>query len=418
MRLNHCPANEKRGSSLFPVYGKIMLCILSLMPTLPLSSCHSTPPTAAEQPVPIKVRVPNQFQEPVSVAASGAVEANVTALTSFQVSGRVVHVYVEEGQQVVKGQILAELDPVDYQHGYDAAVGQADVAHATEQKAKNGLRPEELEQARISFERTQDEYQRMKFLYDHKSLDANDFQKFEATYLAAKQNYEMARQGSRTEDKSVAEAQTRSAVAQMQDAKKHLANCRLVAPISGYIGMKHVSVGDVIAAGNPVFSVLDLDPVKIRVAIPESEVGKIHVGATAAVTIPSLAGQNYKGTLEALGVSADAVSRTYTAKIAVTNRDHQLRDGMVSEARIYGTGQVNALTVPGDAIVRDARGITNVYVYYPARQKTFARRVEIGDFFGSEVAIKGGLTPSDQVVIIGQQNLREGSPVLLAGDAR
>lgn len=418
MRLHHCPANEKRGSSLFPICGKIVLCMLSFMPTLTLSSCHSTPSPAAEQSVPIKVRVPNQIQKPVSVAASGAVEANVTALTSFQVSGRVVNVYVEEGQKVVKGQILAELDPVDYQHGYDAAVGQSDVARATEQKAKNGLRPEELEQARISFERAQDEYQRMKFLYDHKSLDANGFQKFEAAYLAAKQNYEMAQQGSRTEDKSAAEAQTRSAVAQMLDAKKHLANCRLVAPISGYIGMKHVSVGDVIAAGNPVFSVLDLDPVKIRVAIPESEVGKIRVGAAAAVTIPSLAGQNYKGTLEALGVSADPVSRTYTAKIAVANRDHRLRDGMVSEARIYGTGQVNALTVPGDAIVRDARGITNVYVYYPARHKSFARRVEIGDFFGSEVAIRSGLTPNDQVVIVGQQNLHDGSPVLLAGDAQ
>jgi multidrug efflux pump subunit AcrA (membrane-fusion protein) len=396
----------------------LLLCLLSLVPSLCLSACHSKPSVVADQSVPVKVRVPNQVQQTVSVAASGVVEGNVTAMTAFEVSGRVKKVYVEEGQPVVKGQLLAELDPTDYQHGYDAAAGQADAARAAELKAKNGLRPEELEQARIAFERAQDEYQRMKFLFDRKSLDANDFHKFEAAYLSAKQNYEMARQGSRSEDKLAAEAQTRSAIAQMQDARRHLANCRLVAPISGFVGMKHANVGDFVAAGNPVFSVLDLDPVKVRVAIPESEIGKIRVGAAATVTIPSLAGQTFKGTLDALGVSADPASRTYTAKTAVANRDHQLRDGMVSQARIFGSEQVHVLTVPGSAIVRDARGVENVYVYYPARQKAFARRVETGDFWGSEVVIKSGLAANDQVVIVGQQNLHEGSSVVIAGGAQ
>ncbi|WP_420236135.1 efflux RND transporter periplasmic adaptor subunit [Telmatobacter bradus] len=372
----------------------------------------------ADQPVPVKVRLPNQAQQNVSVLAGGAVEGNMTAMAAFEVSGRVKKVYVEEGQQVKKGQVLAELDPTDYQHAYEASAGQADAARATEQKAKTGLRPEELEQARIAYEHAQDEYTRMKFLYDRKSLNANDFHKFEAAYLAAKQTYEMARKGSRNEDKSAAEAQTRSAVAQMQDAKRHLTNCRLLAPISGFIGMKHVNVGDVVAAGTPAFSVIDLESVKIRVAIPEAEVGKIRAGAAALVTVPSLAGQSYKGTLEALGISADPTSRTYTAKIAVANHDHQLRDGMVSQARIYGSQQIHVFTVPAEAIVRDARGIANVYVYYSDRRMAFARRVELGDFLGNELVITSGLAPSDQVIIVGQQNLREGSPVLLVGGVR
>lgn len=410
--------SEEFTPQLLPILGKALLCVLSFAPTLTLSSCDSKPSLVADQPVPVKVSQPNQVQQLVSVAASGAVEGNMTAMAAFEVSGRVKKVYVEEGQAVFKGQILAELDSAEYQQGYDAVAGQADAARASEQKAKNGLRPEELEQVRISFERAQDEYRRMKFLFDRKSLNANDFHKFEAAYLAAKQNYEMARQGSRGEDKSAAEAQTRTAVAQMQSAKRHLAKCRLVAPISGFIGMKHVNVGDVVAAGNPVFSVLDLDTVKIRVAIPESEVGKIHVDTAATVTVPSLTGQTYKGTLEALGVSADPISRTYTAKIAVSNREHQLRDGMVSQTRIYGREQVHVLTVPGNAIVRDARGIASVYVYYPARGMAFARRIETGDFWGSEVVIKSGLVPGDQVVIAGQHNLREGSAVVLAGGAQ
>jgi RND family efflux transporter MFP subunit len=204
----------------------------------------------------------------------------------------------------------------------------------------------------------------------------------------------------------------------MQDAKSHLAKCRLVAPISGFIGMKHVNVGDYVSAGTPVFSVLDLDIAKVRVAIPEAEIGKIHVGSSATVTIPSLTGHRFQGTVDALGMTADPLSRTYTAKIAVVNQAKQLRDGMISQARIFGSEQVHALTVPGSAIVRDAHGVANVYVFNPSRHMAFARRVETDEFMGDEIAIKSGLNANDQVVIAGQQNLRDGSPVLLVGGAQ
>jgi multidrug efflux pump subunit AcrA (membrane-fusion protein) len=403
------------ASWFFRAGGKFAVCVLSIVPILTMPSCRSKPTVVADQPVPIKVRLPNQVQQPESVAVSGSVEANGTAMTAFEVSGRVVRVYVEEGQHVARGQALAELDPSDYRHGYDAALGAADAAQATERKAQNGLRPEELEQARIALERAQDEYQRMKFLYDRKSLDANDFHKFEAAYLAARQNYEMARKGTRAEDKAAAAAQTRTSIAQMRDARSHLAKCHLVAPISGFIGIKHVNVGDFVTAGTPVFSVLDLEVAKVRVAIPEAEIGKIHVGSSATVAIPSLAGHNFQGRVDTLGMTADPLSRTYTAKIAVVNRDHQLRDGMVSQARIFGSVQVHVLTVPGSAVVRDARGIANVYIYNPARRMVFARRVETDEFMESEIAIKSGLYATDQVVIAGQQYLREGAPAVLAG---
>jgi RND family efflux transporter MFP subunit len=285
-------------------------------------------------------------------------------------------------------------------------------------KAQNGLRPQELEQARIDFERTRDEYQRMKYLNDRKSLSANDFQKYEAAYLAASQRYEMAKQGTRSEEKLVAGAQSRSAGAQMQEARKRLSDCRLVAPISGFIGMKKINVGDTVAAGSPVFSVLDLDPVKVRVGVPEAEIGKIATGARATISLPSLGGKQFEGRLEALGVAADSASRTYTAKIAVSNPAHLLREGMVSQAQIFGSAMVNALTVPGSAIVNDARGVTQVYVYYPAQQRVYARRVELGSFIGNEVEVKSGLNPSDRVVIAGQQNVREGSPVRVIEESK
>jgi membrane fusion protein (multidrug efflux system) len=400
------------------ILSKLLLCAWSISPTLFLSACHSKPEVAANQPVPVIVRVPNQVQQLDSFAVSGSVEANATAMTAFEVSGRVKRVFVDEGQHVAKGQVLAEIDPTDYQHGYEAAVGTYATAQASERKAQNGLRQEELEQARIAFERAEDEYQRMKFLYERKSLNANDFHKFEAAYQSAKQNYEMAQEGSRIEDKQAAAGQTRTAREQMLDAKTHLAKCRLVAPIAGFIGMKHVNAGDFVAAGTPVFSVLDLDVAKVRVAIPEGEIGKIHVGSNAIVMIPSLAGRSFQGRIDTLGMTADPLSRTYAGKIAVANAGHLLRDGMVSQARIYGTNEAQMLTIPGNAVVRDAHGVAVVYVYDASRRLAFARRIETDAFQNNEVIVKSGLTAQDQVVIAGQQNLFEGAPATVVGDAR
>jgi HlyD family secretion protein len=289
------------------------VCLLAL---LPLTACGPKPQLAADQPVTVRVRVPNRVQEPVSVAASGAVEANVTAQAAFQIAGRVARVLVEEGQAVAKGQVLAELDATDYRNLYDAAQGQADAAQATDKKAQAGLRPQELEQARIDYEQRQDEYKRMKFLYEHKSLAANDFEKIEAAYKAAQQRYEMARQGTRVQDKEAASGQFRAAAAQMHEAQKRMADCQLRAPIAGFVGMRRIDVGDTVGAGIPVISVLDLNPVKVRVAIPESEIGKVREGARATVTIPSLDGRKFDGKVETVGVAADPASRTYTAKIS------------------------------------------------------------------------------------------------------
>lgn len=412
------PATRQSGGTLPPCKARKRFAqglAVSLLFLLPLTGCGPKKPVEADQPVPVRVRTPRHIQHPDSVAASGAVEANVTAQSAFQIAGRVGKVFVEEGQAVGKGQVLAELDATDYRNAYDAAQGQADAAQAVSHKAQEGLRAQELEQARIDFDRWLDEYNRMKFLYEHKSLPANDFKKIEAGYQAAQQRYEMAKQGTRAEDKQAASGQFRAASAQMHEAQKRLGDTKLRAPIAGFIGMRHIDVGDTVGAGIPVISVLDLNPVKVRVAIPEAEIGKVHEGARASVTIPSLDGRQFDGKVETVGVAADPASRTYAVKIAVPNPARLLRAGMVSQAKVFSPSMVNAITAPGSAIVHDPQGVAHVFVYSPAQQRVYAKRVEVGTPLGDEVEILSGLNGDEQVVVAGQQNVREGSPVRIAG---
>jgi RND family efflux transporter MFP subunit len=226
----------------------------------------------------------------------------------------------------------------------------------------------------------------------------------------------MAEEGTRVEDKASAVGQSQAAVAQRHEAGKRLADTRLTAPVAGFVGMKKADVGNTVSAGTPVFSVLDLDPVKVRVAIAEAQIGRVHAGARAQVVIPSLGGRRFEGKVDAVGVAADAASRTYTVKITVPNHDHLLRAGMIAEARIDAEHEtMQALTVPGDAIVRDARGVTLVYVFDPSRGRVDARRVEPGDLVENEVAIRTGLKAGEQIVVAGQQNVREGARVTGAG---
>lgn len=385
-----------------------------------MTSCgrevNAAPQDAA--PLSVQVRVPAAVELPDSVMASGSVEGSETSDVAFQVSGKLARVLVEEGQHVSKGQLIAEIDPTDYRNAFDAAAAQKQAAQAIEQRADAGVRKQELEQARVDFERAEDEYKRMRFLVERKSLPPNDFKKFETAYKDSRERYELAVEGTRKEDRANAQAQAHAAEAQASEDQKRLNDTRLLAPISGNISMRKVDPGQTVAAGSAVFSIVDLNPAKVRVGVPEAEIQKVKHGARAEITLPSLPGGRFAGKVAIIGVAAEPASRTYTVKILVPNPGPVLLAGMVAEARIFRTSKIRALTIPGEAVVPDAQGAPNVYVYFPDRKRVYARRVEVGPPLGNEVEIRLGLRGDEQVVVAGQQKVREGSLVEINGGAR
>jgi multidrug efflux pump subunit AcrA (membrane-fusion protein) len=381
-----------------------------------LASCGHVTQGSPDQPaVPVQVRTPAVVERPESVSASGSIEGSETSDVAFLVGGRVSRVLVEEGQHVSKGQLLAAIEPTDYHNAWNTAAAQKAAAEAVSQRAGAGFRKQELEEARINFERAQDEYKRMQFLVERKSLPPNDFQRYQAAYNDAKERYDMLREGTRKEDIANAAAQANAAVAEASEAQKRLQDTELRAPISGNISMRKVDPGDTVSPGAPVFSIAELNPVKVRVGVPEAEIGKVHLGAAAEVTAPSLDDRRFKGRVAVMGVAAEAASRTYTVKILVPNPGPVLLAGMVAEARIFGPAKVKALTIPASAIVPDPQGAPHVFVYFPERKRVYAHRVEIGPPLGDEVEIRSGLHGNEQIVVAGQEKVREGSLVEITG---
>src|SRR5208282_2205350 len=405
VRSSDCPHISNQGQ--ISMLKNYVFTLITLASITTLTSCRqevraNSEPTA----VPVQLRTPAILKRAESVGASGSVEGSETADVAFLVGGKVARVLVEEGQHVTKGQLLAEIEPTDYRNAFDTAAAQKAASLAESLKAEAGLRKQEVEEARINLGRWEDEYKRMKYLVERKSLPPNDFQKIEASYNDAHQRYEMAVEGTRKEDIEAAEAQARATAAQASEEGKRLGDTRLLAPITGNISMRRIDPGQTVAAGAPVFSIVNLNPAKVRVGVPEAEIGKVTRGSRAEISLPSLGGRCFEGQVEIIGVSAEAASRTYAVKIVVPNPGPVLLSGMVAEARISGPAKERVLTIPGEAIVRDPQGATNVYVYYPERGRVYARRIEVGPPIGDEVEIRSGLNSEEQVVVGGQQKLR------------
>lgn len=391
----------------------LSLLVLGSMLCLPTSGCKSAPPATAETPVAVRVRAPRVFDRPAVVRVSGSVEPRESSKVSFQVAGRVRRVLVDEGQAVRAGQLLAELDPADYELSAAIAARQADAAEAQARKAEAGARKQELEQARAAFEQADDEYQRIKALYERKSLAPADYKKIEAKWRAARQQYDLALEGARAEDRAAAEAQYRQALANRRLVEKRVEDTRLFSPLDGVIARRLVESGEMVSAGMPVVAVIRLNPARVRAGVPEAEIGKVAAGQRATVRIPAMDGRVFQGRVELLGHMAGPASRTFPVWVEVPNPKLELKAGMIAEAEIESAGRVRALTLPGSAVLRDAQGATLVYVYFPEKKRVYARRVEAGGVLDGEVEILSGLDPQTLVVTAGQQLLREGSLVTL-----
>jgi RND family efflux transporter MFP subunit len=347
-----------------------------------LTSCShdKTAEPPAAKPTPIKTGRVRHVQEREFVSVSGTVTSpDAPVSVAFLVSGKVIQVGPREGDYVKKGQLLAAIDPLDYKLSLNAASAQAG-------------------QARVAMGRSRDEYARMKFLYESRSLAENDFQKYKAAWLSAKEQVDQA-------------------IANQKLAQKRLTDASLYAPADGFISKRAVEPGQTAGSGNPVFEIVKLDPVEINVGVPETDIHFVRVGQTAAVTIPALPTKSFEGEVRIINVSADPNTRTYMTRIVVPNPAHILRVGMVAEARIEGDRTVDLMTLPAETILRDPQGATIVFVYYPEQGRVYAKRVVTGAVYGREIAIRSGLAGDETVVSAGQAKLRDGTIVSLVDEA-
>ncbi len=335
---------------------------------------------AKSAPVPVSLGRVKHIKTVKTIPVSGTVVSPFApAYVSFLVAGRVQAALPREGEYVEKGQLLASLDPTDYRSALDGASAQ-------------------VSEARVASEQAKKEYERMAFLFERKSLARNDFDKIKAASDATALKLEQA-------------------AAAEKVRKKQLEDTALNAPVSGFISKRMAEPGQTVAAGTPLFEIVRMDPVEILVGVPETDIHLVSEGQKADVTLPALPGQSFEGTVRVINVSSDPGTRTYMTRVTIQNPEHILRLGMVAEARISCDDEIEVITLPGDAVVRDPQGAPLVYVYYPEQGRAYSKRVTAGRLTGDVLEIRDGLSGDEKIVVAGQDKLRDGIEVTVVNNS-
>lgn len=311
----------------------------------------------AEQPKAAEVRLPNVTIMAASykdVPQSDVYTANVEAYAKNNIApqspSRIQKIYVEVGDFVRAGQIVAKMDEVS------------------------------LNQSKLSMANDSLEYSRIKKLYEQGGVSKSDFDAMELKYNVTRSQYQNL-----------------------------LENTILRSPVSGVITARNYDQGDMYG-GSPIYVVEQITPVKLYVGISEMDYTRVKKNDTVTLTADALPGKTFTGRIARIYPTIDAATHTFTAEVNVANSDRLLRPGMYARVTV-NFGSNHSIVVPDDCVVKQqGSGVRSVFVLQ-ADNTVKEVVVTLGRHFGTEYEILSGVAEGDKVVVKGQASLKNGSKV-------
>lgn len=293
-----------------------------------------------------------------SIDLSGTVDAHEVDL-SFQAGGRIHALQTDEGKTVQVDQVVAELDPRDYELALARARAQAGSAQKALAVLQAGSRKQEVRGAEAALAQTEadlrfanEEVARTadlvaKHFVSQEQLDRarNQADVAAAKVEQAKQNLSLLREGPRREDIDRAAADLAAAQAAAATAEQQLAYVRLLSPVAGVVSVRLAEIGQVVAAGQPVFRVAQLDRPWVRAYLGEKDLARVRLGQAAEVRVDGLPGKVFEGRLSFISPEAEFTPKTvetralrvdlvYRVKVDVDNAQGQLKIGMPADVKL------------------------------------------------------------------------------------
>jgi membrane fusion protein (multidrug efflux system) len=338
------------------------LCGIALSGLLAIASfAQAQPPKQKPMGLPVKaapVRIGTVTQD---VTAVGTLLANESVMIRPEVAGRVAAIHFNEGQTVAAGARLIALDAAEVQAQLDAS--RAD-ARLTEQRAERAA-----------------ELFKKNFISQQALEDAREAHK--------------------------------KATAQRQENEARAAKTEIRAPFSGIVGLRQVSAGAYLKAGEDIVRLDKIDVMKLDFRVPESYLGKIRRDQPVAVRVDAFPGEQFPGRVYAVETSVDEKTRTVQLRGRVENRGLKLRPGMFARVVLELGSNDKATLIPEQAIV--PRGNRN-FVFRVVDGKAALTEVALGARSPGQVEIVKGLKAGELVVTDGQIKLQDGVPVMVLPD--
>jgi len=374
----------------------------------------SEPPTALFVKVRRETLVSN-------LITNGKVEPVHFASVRADLAGMVAELPVKEGQSVALGAELARLKVPDLDAQLAAAQSRVEQAKAALDNIERGGRKAELVEidgsiarAKLDREAAMRDYNALHRLEEKQAATHEEVQlahnKFDQAELGIK-SLESKRSALITSsDQSVAEARFHEAEADLRLAQRRIADTIVRSPMGGIVYNLPIRMGAYLNVGDPVASVGVLDRLRVRVYVDEPELGRVSVGLPVNITWDALPGQHWSGVVEQLPVEVHSLGTRQVGEVLCTidNPRHVLVPGTNINAEIRSQVVNNALTIPKEAMRRDAKG-PGVFVL--AGDTIQWRAVKTGASSINRVQIAGGLAEADAVALPTDLALRDGQRV-------
>jgi RND family efflux transporter MFP subunit len=380
------------------------------------SSPQATPAVIVVSTTPAVVRQLPRFFE-----ASGSLAPNEQTDVAAETSGKVVAVGVDIGSSVRRGQMIVKLDDADFRLRVQQAQAQLEQAIATlhQNEAKIGLRPgqkfnpenvPEVAAARSALDLAERNLRRYEKLVESGDISraTYDQQKSQRDQMAEQRQalVHQAQQNYATVANS--QAAVNAAQTQVSLAKRNLTYTVVAAPMAGYVSDRPADVGEYVSPQQKVATIVSVNPLRVRIDIPEQAITQIHVGESVSVSVAAYTDRNFAGRIARVSPSVTASSRTLTVEAEVQNPNAELKPGQFATIRILLPQSEPALLVPQRAL-RTISGSTYVFVI----KNGFAeqRLVQPGQTEGDLVELKTGVKPDETVATSNVDQLNDGSAV-------
>ncbi|QDV74058.1 efflux RND transporter periplasmic adaptor subunit [Botrimarina mediterranea] len=373
-----------------------------------------------------------------TVAASqtfvGTVQPLRRATIGSAVAGRVVEFPVNQGDRVEAGQTLAQLLTDTINLELDAAKAELELRRQRLAELRNGLRPEEIAQARARMaaaqarrdfanarsSRVEKVYHQQQVITDDEYEEAIALAaEAEGAYLEAKAAYDLAVAGNRKEVIAQAAAEVAMQEAVTERLADQLTKHTIISRFAGYVVTESTEEGQWVNQGDPVAEVIAVDEVEVVAQVVEQSIPFVMPGSEVNIEVPALKGRFFVGRVSEIIPQGDERSRTFPVKIVVTNEITDagpvLKPGMYARVRLPIGAEQQATMAPKDAIVLGGAQPMVYVVDGDTRQggegKVTPVPVKLGVAVGALIEVDGALESGQFVVVEGNERLRPGQAI-------
>ena len=367
---------------------------------------------------------------------TGSIEASTEVKVFPKITATIEAMNVELGDPVKKDDLIALLESKESR----AQVAQTEAALQSIQarwaQMEVGARSEEIAlaedlvaKAKANLKNAEDNYKRLKALFNRGVIAKREFDSAELAYTVAKadsnsaqEQLDMLMEGATKEDRQALRAQVRQAEAALDLARTHLSHTRITSPIDGTISQRFFDPGNLAVPTQPLVTIVQMDSVKVIVYFPEHQIRSMLPGTEAQLMVAAYPDQIFHGAIDKVSPTLNPETRLFSAEIKVLNEKRLLRPGMFANVMLSVDPHMNALLVPKEAVLYTEEYVENTgssqvgvsqinYLFVVKDGRANRRKVSLGHESGLIVEVREGVEKGENVVIRGLHQLNDGDRI-------